>query len=162
MSTLVLLQNAWARTARGAAYMRANRSVWLRATAASRSGCRLKVMLGDDCFGRDDVEFGNTTPRVGVGSDAKLPADLMHVRRLLETSSPSVVIACGKQAEEVALEVWNGALICVPHPAHRLLTDELYLRAKILLTGGTVGRVALRQRRGYVDVINLEECEAAR
>lgn len=155
MRTLVLLQNAWANTPAGAKWLEADRGNWLWATAQSRSGKRLEVLLGSECWSDEDIWFDNTTPKCGVGSSSKLKPDPTHVRGVLESFSPSVVIACGGQAAIIAGELWQGDLLCIPHPAHRLLTNELYRHARGLWKIGAVGRVELRQGRGVIETKEL-------
>lgn len=153
---VVFLQNAWAHDARGALAMERNRRLWLYATALSRSGQRLKVMFGDECFIDDDLWFDNTTPVVGIGANSKFPPDDDHILRVIGTHSPTAVVACGLQAEKALLRLWNGPLLAVPHPASRLLTNALYEKASELIDGGLSGRSALRQLSGCVSLVNLE------
>jgi hypothetical protein len=116
----VLLQNAWAHNADGAARMKANRRLWLWALAGCKSGDVLRLMLGDDCFERDDVHFDNTTPEVGIGSGSKLKPDLAYIKQQLETVKPRVVVACGRQAQDaIHRDLWRGSLLSLPHPAFR-------------------------------------------
>lgn len=157
---IVFLQNAWAKDVRSARAMEANRRLWLWATATSRSGCRLKVMLGAKCFENDWFRFENTTPICGVGPDSKLPVNDEHISELLAKHDPSFVIACGLQAEHAVKRLWSGSLLCVPHPAARLLTDKLLHKARRVLRAhspvdGKSVRVALRQRKGFVERVEL-------
>ena len=92
---------------------------------------------------------------------------LRGVRRV----GPELVLACGKVAEAVATAEWAGPLLAIPHPAYRVVTDELLRYAGDTLASwcrhedardnflGLARRYslrhALRQRRGYFDVENL-------
>ena len=147
---LVLLQNAWAKTRRQVDAIRSNHRMWLRLLEYSRSGRRLKLILGDDCFRNPLIRFANTTPRIGWHSTSRLKPDLQHVGEQIDLCTPDVLLACGQQAEQAALCVWSGPLLCVPHPTSRTLTNELYLSARRSLAKLTSGRVALRQARGEV------------
>lgn len=121
---IVFLQNAWSPVYAGLTWPRAS---WLRALKNSRSGQRLRLLL-------DDFEIcENTTPQVGCHSSSVFPPDLDHIRRILKRREPRVVVACGKQAEEALLELWDKALLIVPHPAYRVLTDSLYEHARICI-----------------------------
>lgn len=115
----VLLQNAWAYNADGAARMKVDRRLWLWALANCKSGDTLRLMLGDECFERDDVHFDNTTPDVGIGSGSKLKPDREYIKQQLATIKPKVVVACGKQAHDAIAGLWNGPLISLLHPAYR-------------------------------------------
>lgn len=156
---LIFLQNAWAKDVRSARAMESRRRLWLWATANSRSGKRLKVMLGPECFSNERFVLGNTTPVCGVGPDSKLPVDEQHIASLIAEHKPSLVIACGLQAESALTAIWAGSLLCVPHPASRLLTDKLLLKARRILkshsTNGPRFRLALRQRNGFVERVDL-------
>lgn len=139
--TLVFLQNAWSPMYAGGTWPRRS---WLRALELSRSGQRLKLLIDDyDC-----VE--NTTPIVGPTAASVVPPDLDYVREILEARRPTVVIACGKQAEEALGQIWGGGLVVVPHPACRILTNELYAQARKLAGAVTFERVAYRQIKGKI------------
>jgi len=86
-------------------------------------------------------------PRVGKGPDSKLPPDLPHLRRALESHRPDVVVALGQQAEQALAGLWAGPLLALPHPASRVLTNTLLDSARGLLCGAEPfrSRVALRQ-----------------
>lgn len=138
---VVFLQNAWSPLYAGGTWPRLS---WLRALETSRSGQRLKVMI-------DDLDVcENTTPIVGASSDSVVKPDLAHIKGILAARRPYTVITCGKQAENAVSGVWTGSLIAVPHPAHRLLTNELYKEARALIADNFVGRLALRQDKGAV------------
>lgn len=147
MRMVIFLQNAWSPVYAGGTWARPS---WLRALERSRSGQRLRVMI-------DDFDLcENTTPQVGRTPDSVLPPDSAHIRAILERRQPRIVVACGKQAEAALVQLWTGAMLAVPHPAHRLLTDSLYREARTLLTEGYAGRLALRQAKGHVERVNLE------
>ena len=138
---IVFLQNAWSPIYAGGEWPRES---WLRALERSRSGQRLRVMI-------DDFNVcENTTPVVGGTPDSVIPPDVDHIKALLARHNPQVVVACGKQAEIALLGLWSGPLLAVPHPAHRLLTDQLYREARTLLANGFNERLALRQMRGHI------------
>lgn len=145
MRLLVLLQNAWARRP----MEHWDHDWWLDALRNCRTGGRLCRVVGEDWVG---IEFDNTTPKVGVGSNSKLPPDDAHVLALLDRVRPNVVLACGDQAEKTAQRLWGGNLLCIPHPAMRVLTNALLDKARETLYGPVpfAGRVALRQGKGFI------------
>lgn len=146
IQVVVFLQNAWSPLFAGGTWPRAS---WLRALERSRSGQRLRVMI-------DDFDLcENTTPLVGATPDSVIPPDDSYIQAILERRSPQIVVACGKQAEGALLRLWQGSLIVVPHPAHRLLTDELYRAARQKIERGFQGRVVIRQMKGSVEEGNL-------
>jgi hypothetical protein len=138
---VVFLQNAWSPLYAGRVWPRHS---WLLALETSRSGQRLRVLL-------DDYHIcENTTAAVSAKPSGIEAPDADHIQRVLCSRQPRVVVACGKQAEIALKAIWQGPMIAVPHPAHRLLTDRLYRQARRLLTPQFDRRVALRQGRGRV------------
>lgn len=125
------------------------RDIWLFATARSRSGRRLRVMLGDDCFERDDCAFADASPQVSYGSSAgKFPADPKWIASELDYHKPTVVVCCGLEAAKV-LQQWAGPALVVPHPTSRVVTDALYRDAGVqLLKRGFKARLRFVQDRG--------------
>jgi len=146
---VVFLQNAWSKLYAGGKWPRAS---WLLTLERSRSGQRLRVLMDDlDC-----VE--NTTPIVGASASSVVPPDEVHIRKVLERRSPDVVVACGQQAERALLSLWKGSLLALPHPASRLVTNELYTQARQLLNGTfrhRCQRLGMRQGKGYIDWVRL-------
>lgn len=147
---VLFLQNAWSPVYAGLLPFWP-RASWLLALERSRSGQRLKHMI-------DDFDIcENTTPEVGNHPSSKLPPMPEYILSILAYRQPHIVIACGKQAEESLKTLWGGALIAVPHPAHRLVTNELYRTARqIILSSDFQERVALRQKRGVITQESLE------
>lgn|GEM_PF-3308090 len=142
----LFLQNAWSPVYAGGRWPR---SSWIVALKRSRSGQRLRHLVGDpECC-------HNTTPIVGATPRSVVSPDEGHVQGVLEDREPTIVVACGLQAERVLTRLWDGHLVCVPHPAARVLTNALYQQARELVEGGEPGRIALRQRRGRVEIEQL-------
>ena len=143
MNMIVFLQNAWSPVYAGKVWPRRS---WLRALARSRSGTRLRVMI-------DDLSVcHNAAPLTGATPNSVIQPDIAHIRELLRFHDPKVVVACGKHAETALRVSWNGPLLCVPHPSHRYLTNELYARARESLEDGFAEQFALRQLRHGVTV----------
>lgn len=144
------LQNAWSPLYAGRVWPRES---WLRALRDSRSGKRLRLLVSNPAW------CHNTTPVVGARPSSRPPADHEHIQRILEDYQPRVVIACGGQAEDALRELWDSTLLVVPHPAYRVLTDDLYREARLELDtmlaadalGESGSRVALRQLRRGVE-----------
>ena len=145
MKVFAMLQNAWAHEA----MEQWNYESWVKAMRKSRSGKRLDRIFSAQWA---EVVFANTTPRVGEGPDSKLPPDTDYVRELLRKHMPDVVVTFGEQAERVAMDLWPGFLLVLPHPAYRLLSNTLLDLAQRLLFGEAnyEYRMALRQGRGIV------------
>lgn len=144
---IIFLQNAWSPVYAGRQWPRVS---WLRALARSRSGQRLKILSdGWECY-------WNTTPIVGAKPSSVVKPNHTYIERILELEKPQVVVACGLQAEKALRELWKGPLLCVPHPTHRVLTNELYQFARRMLEGGFAERYALRQRRLGIEMQVLQ------
>lgn len=138
---LGLLQNAWSPLyANG----RWPRDSWLKALHRSRSGQRLKI-LGDL-----DIYYDNTTPIVGEDPDSIVRPDPEHILGLLKTVGPEVVITFGAQAERAIADLWFGPHLILPHPAYRVVTNELFREAHSILLEGFEGKVKLTQKKGKV------------
>lgn len=168
---LICLQNAYAK---GLLTERWHPTRWRREFLTSRSGKRLQLILPDDAF----VHYCNVAPGIGVGPEAILEPSYQHVQRALNRVQPDYVITCGRLAEQVLTQLWDGNLLCIPHPASRVLTNKLLIQTRELLTclidydfNNFLGeqcsqyqeylpfiiRIALRQRRGFVEIEELLE-----
>lgn len=142
MIVLVVLQNAYQRGRLRSGY---HPSTWLAELRGSRSGTRLREALPIGAV----VRFANASPTMGRTVDSKTSPCARYLRRRIRDARPDVVLACGRVAEATVCSMWRGPLVAVPHPAHRLLTNDLLHRARELLGAST--RIALRQRRGHYD-----------
>lgn len=172
---LVVLQNPWARGNLRNGY---NPQVWKREFEKSRAGRRLQVALPVDR--KWSIHFSNACPVLASGPDGVYAPDARHVRRTLKRVSPNLVLACGKLAEEALITLWEGPLLCVPHPSSRVLTNDLYeVVHKIIVAWGVfernpgwrerewspienharaaVPRLAIRQRRGSYEIVALKD-----
>lgn len=146
MRTVVFLQNAWSPHYAGKVWPRQS---WLWALRESRSGQRLRLLIDDF----DVCE--NTTPEVGPFPSSICKPDYDHIEDTLNQRLPiDVVFACGEQAG-LALDVaWKGHLIVVPHPAFRLLSNELYIVARKFsetLPKYPYKRVQFKQGKGKIE-----------
>lgn len=143
---LLFLQNAWSPFYAGAVWPRES---WLRALESSRSGQRLKLLVGDDF---DVCE--NCTPQVGATPDSIIKPDPEHILKVLAERSPRMVIACGSHAERALLELWDGPLLLIPHPAYRVVTNQMFEHAREYI-GRLDCRMKLRQLRGSVHAMQI-------
>lgn len=151
MRLLVFLQNAWSPEYAGKHWPR---DQWLQALKESRTGVRLKRLV-------DSLDVcENTTPIVGATPRSCPPADLRYMLGLLILYSPTMVVGCGRQAEHALQEIWMGPLLCVPHPASRVVTTGLYCAARSYLTETYTNRLALRQLRQGWHVESLRRDDA--
>lgn len=148
---VAFLQNAWSGAYAGGTWPRPS---WLRALARCRSGQRLKLMIGDNFDWCDNI-----TPIVGPFPESIVPADPQHIAAVIAERAPGMIVACGKHAEEALVESWPGPLLVVPHPAHRLLTDALYVKAKRFINPFFTERIALRQERGFIRKVPLNSAK---
>jgi len=141
MKVVVFLQNAWSPRYAGKVWPRKS---WLCALAKSRSGQRLTNLI-------DDFDLcENTTLHVGSTASSIIEPDENHIISVLQERKPDIIIACGIQATKALTLVWNGPLISVPHPAHRLVTNALYHEARAYIETGAFGRVRFRQMKGKI------------
>lgn len=145
---LVVLQNAYDLGNLRHGY---NSAVWLSELRGTLSYSKI-VRAIPDAF---ETRWTNACGGVGKGSDSKLRPHPPRIRKRAVEHRVDAVLACGLIAEKAALEAWEGPLLAIPHPACRILTNGLLDVARSLLEAGH-GRVALRQRRGYVDFESLE------
>jgi hypothetical protein len=156
--TFVLLQNAWAyrpeRFPNGWPY-----DSWVWALRRSRTGQRLSRIFNESEWDGSNIAYGDTTPKIGNHSGSIFPPDIDYCTNLFNRFTPKVVIACGKQASKVASELWKSHLICMPHPACRIVTNVLLDKVKSLRSDIEVDAAAQRynviQGRGFVTVDEL-------
>jgi len=131
MRLLVLLQNAYDRGELANGYSPGR---WYKELSKSRTGRRLYLAIPDlrdlGFYHAKNVRFANACPGIGDGPDSQLAPCLRHTRRAISRVKPDAVMACGKVAEEVAMEVWDGPLFVIPHPAFRLLSDDLLTKCR--------------------------------
>jgi hypothetical protein len=100
-----------------------------------------------------DFWFDNTTPIVGDTPSSVVPADLDHMRAVINEQRPTQIVAAGRLASSAldSLEV-KCPQLHIPHPAMRVLTNDLYACAGKLLAKQINGRIVLTQRRGTFEI----------
>lgn len=141
---IIFLQNAWSPVYAGTVWPRRS---WLRALAQSPAGRRLRILTDDLAC------VHNVAPLCGLSPSSVMPAEDKHVIAILESCTPRVVVACGKHAQAALVRLWDGPLLLVPHPTHRVLTNELYRRVRAVLDlPEFTGRIVFTQQRGGITV----------
>jgi hypothetical protein len=143
---LVLLQNAYNRGALRDGWCAVT---WRRELLASRTGVRLRqaIPTGPAWY----VRYANACPGLGDGPDSKLQPCRRHLKRVMRRWPPHVVLACGETAMAAAQAAWGGPTVFIPHPAYRLLTNDLLARARGILEEDLPCRVRLVQMKGWVE-----------
>lgn len=146
---VAFLQNAWSPFYAGGTWPREH---WLRALHRSRSGQRLAVLTKAAGL---EIWFDNTTPIVGTEPSSIVEPDPKHIQDVIASTEATSIIAMGKQAAE-AVRPFLGprAMLIVPHPAYRCLTNALYEKAGGLVAEGFSGILELKQGRGLIQTVN--------
>lgn len=144
---VVFLQNAWAHPSSVSA-MRESRRVWLYALALSRSGRRLVHLLGESFTSDEQYHLDNLTKEIGLSSNSNHKPQPHHIKAVIAEHDPTLVVGCGNSCAATLPTIWSGPLLLVPHPAFRLLTNDLYIEGRRLIELPTVDRLILRQLRG--------------
>lgn len=122
MKILAFQQNPWAReSVRANAQAKRFGHRWTRRFIAvympkSHSGRRLKAAFGE-LF--DLIVWDNVSPVIADHASGNPGPDVIHVLRMLQEEQPDIVLAFGRVASETLQRMWNGPLICGPHPAAR-------------------------------------------
>src|SRR5690606_20853234 len=140
---LVVLQNAYNV---GALKYGFNSATWLSELKSTLSYSKI-IRAIPDAF---EVRWTNACRGVGEGPSSKLEPCPSKIRKRAVEHRVDAVLACGRIAERAAVEAWEGPLLAIPHPACRVLTNGLLDVSRSLLEAGH-GRVALRQRQGFID-----------
>lgn len=145
---VLFLQNAWRYSVPpGMEYWA--RDDWLWALWRCNTGRKIQLMWPDAQNDRS-LWVDNTTPKVGVGSNSVMPPMPEWVENVLEWHDPEFVIACGKQAENSVLPLWPGRLIVMPHPAHRVNTNNLFKEIAQVIKDDSFHRHRVVQEPGRV------------
>ncbi len=140
---LVLLQNAYDKGSLAQGWSPAR---WRCEFESSRTGVRLRVAVPMERF---EVRYANSGNGIGQGPDAKIPVNCAHVCRALKRVKPAIVLACGEQASRCA-QIWHhGPLVCIPHPAFRLLTNTLLETCNRALSDWSVFHIYPNWRQRY-------------
>ena len=127
---LVVLQCPWRKGPLANGW---NPRVWRRELWSSRTGVRLQEALPTDIF---EVKVCNANPTLADSPDGIFPADLRHLRRVVRRVRPSVILACGKVAQEAIAEITPTVpVIEMRHPAYRLLSKQTTAEIKTRLVG---------------------------
>jgi len=148
---LVVLQNAWFEDGR-----RRDRREWLAGLWASHTGRRLEKMLPQGVR----VEVINASTEVGAEASSSFPADLVHIRRRIETYEPRVVLGCGKIACDALAEM-GVEHVRAPHPAWRALTTTRVIAVNVEISSELAraacarwtAEKALKETQAFIDYV---------
>lgn len=145
MKVTVFLQNAWSPVYAGGTWPR---SSWLKALNRSRSGQRIRVLRTAARY--HEFWFDNTTPIVGATPNSVVPPAPDHIAAVLAKSCPHMVVTMGKQAAAAVVPLCLSPVLILPHPAYRVVTNELFEEAGRYICSGWDGTVELIQTRDGV------------
>lgn len=84
------------------------------------TGRRLKSSFGEELC--DRIIWEETTREIADNPKTIFPAQPEHIRNVIETHQPQVIVAFGRIAAEAVQPIWNGRLFLAPHPAARQST----------------------------------------
>ena len=152
---LVVLQNAYDK---GQLKQGWHPGRWKTEFLKSRTGFRLKMALPGTLYGRLypwSVHYTNACPGIGNGPDSQLEPCEKHLGRALRRVDPMIVLACGKVAEGLCTKLWAGPLIVMPHPASRVITDNLLVQVASCLVDWRILLETPGWRRLACDVARL-------
>jgi hypothetical protein len=133
---LVILQNAWSPMYAGDVWPRES---WLRALHSCPTGRALKVIFPD----QTGIEFDNTTAEVSEKPNGICEPDPIHIASAIGRAMPHYVLACGKQAEKALVDLWPGRLVCMPHPAWRMMRAQYLHEIRDFIERDDFKRIAL-------------------
>lgn len=165
MKVVGFLQNAWSPHYAGRHWPRER---WLWALANSRTGQRLRT-LEKECENRIEFYWENTTPVCGMSPSSVIAPDMRHMVEVVQRERPKYLVSFGQQAERAVRELmYRCPWLILPHPAYRVVTNELFREAGKLLAGrmGLNGITRLVQLKDGVwkehlaDRADFPECEA--
>lgn len=133
MKTVAFLQNMWVRDpdhARGSLATYGDRW-WRRATyqflfGGCLSGRRLKSAFGDLC---QTIIWEESTREIAGDPRTILAPQPAHIRAVIDTEQPAIVLAFGRIASGAVGPIWAGPLIRCPHPAARQADTPARLQA---------------------------------
>jgi hypothetical protein len=146
---VVFLQNAYSEIPQGPIW---EYDKWFPALQASRTGKRLERIFPY----WSDVYFANTTFEIGDNPDSQLPPHWEYMRSIVLAQNPKVILACGKQAEQALLDnKTKYRLICMPHPAYRVVTNDLLDVVRGLVLSDSPHNSRVKQHRGFVSVARI-------
>lgn len=161
MKTLAFLQNAWFRDpasvqriydAHAGDLDRLAKLERRFLFAGCLTGRRLKGAFGAMV---DQITWANASPVIAGKASAKPPADLVHMRKLIDHHQPGLVIAFGRPAAEALYQLKEEAAlhgeqilphtIVAPHPAARAADTPAKLRETARLVRAQIELLEARQ-----------------
>lgn len=86
--------------------------------AGCTTGRRLRLTFGEELI--EQILWEETTREIGGSPRTIFPAQPAHIRTVLAEHKPKVVVTFGRIAADALPSLWNGLLICAPHPCARV------------------------------------------
>ena len=84
--------------------------------AGGLTGKRLRSAFGNLC---EQIIWDEASREIAGVSSGICQPDLAHIKNVLDTYKPNVVVVFGNIARDAVVPLWSGELICLPHPAAR-------------------------------------------
>jgi len=139
MKIVAFLQNLWVQNPERVKEMFARhpdgREYMLRMLLfrGGKTGKILRSLLGEDLIHK--IVWEESTTEISGNANAVFPADLAHIRRVINKHRPEAVVTFGRIASKAVFLVSNGMLaepadftfelFCVPHPCARPAADPV-------------------------------------
>jgi DNA-binding MarR family transcriptional regulator len=95
--------------------------------ARTYTGKRLIRTLGGDLYRH--IWWDNANYRHVPTPSGKNPADLNHLRRVLDRVNPYLIVAFGAEAHKI-MAITDRMIKCVPHPNARFVKDDFYIQLR--------------------------------
>lgn len=116
------------------------------------TGRRLRLAFGTELI--EQILWEETTREIADNPRTVYPAQKEHIRTVLETYKPMVVLTFGRIAEESVRPLWNGELIVSPHPCARVQDTagklkSAAMRLRTLLSTPPLPNTETAQRRKF-------------
>ena len=145
MKIIAFLQNLWVKNPERVKEMFARhpdgREYMLRMLLfhGGRTGKILMDTLGEELVNK--IVWEESTTEISGNANAVFPADLGHIRRVINKHKPEAVVTFGRIASKAVFIVANGMmaepadfqfeLLCVPHPCARPAADPIGALAEL-------------------------------
>lgn len=146
---VAFLQNAWVRDPDRlrktfASHDEAFRLEMLRRLlfAGCVTGRRLRAAFGDLC---EVIVWEECTREIAGSPKVIIPADPVHIAKVIETINPPIVIAFGQHAGKAVRPVCTRPLLFAPHPAARQASTPSLLEKAAEMMKMHMGKVPERE-----------------
>lgn len=94
------------------------------------TGKRLKATFGEKLI--DQIIWEESTRDIGSTARQVFPANLTHMRQVIELHQPRIIVTFGKVAGDALAAVWQGATERCVHPTAR----GSHVLSELLMTAG--------------------------